>query len=347
MNAKARSRLGTAPNLLDAINASMRPQALRLLRARGPLEGRQFSCFFRSLDRQRPLPVQLTRVLGSRSKVLISAKVRERASDAPSSIVSQLQILLTMAHNAVRNYSRLVEAQEQFERRRRLQSRPRSRRQIGEAMSEAREAERQRIAKVLHTGVGQSLAAIRVNLDLMQTRRPEAWLAFGDALANIQSLAEQALSEVRSVSQKLHPPDWQRLSLMQALEYLWQTSGIPQKFHAKLELHPLTAEPAQAVRVAVYRSAQEAISNVLRHSGATEVALSLKEDGGRLSLIIQDNGAGFLVHDVLSAPSGEGVRGIGLRSMREAVRELGGQFDVRSGSQGTVIEVLLPLEEEE
>lgn len=345
MNAKARNRLGAAANLFDAINAARRPEALRLLRLRGPGEGRQFSCFFRGSDRQRPLPVQLTRLLGSQTKVLISAKVRERESDAPFSQQAQLQMLLTMAQKAVWNYSRLAAVEEHLGRRR-LQSRPHSRGQIGEAMSETRERERQRIAQVLHTGVGQSLAAIRVNLDLMHTRHPEASLALGEALANIQSLAEQALSEVRSVSQKLHPPDWQRLNLVQAVEYLWQTSGIPQKFHARLELHPLSVEPSQAIRVAVYRSAQEAISNVLRHSCASEATLSLKESGGRLSLTIHDDGAGFDVQNVLSADSGEGVRGIGLRSMQEAVRELGGQLDVRSGPEGTWIEVALPFQEE-
>lgn len=344
MNSEARNRLGNATNLFDAVPSTARAEALRLVGAKDRLESRQLWCLFRGAGRKEA-PVQLTRLLASGSKVLLSAKVRERASDAPLSQSTQLQILLQMEQKAVRNYSRLVAVEEQLERRR-WESRRRSQGQIGELVSEAREQQRERIAKVLHTGVGQSLVGIRLNLDLLHARHPEAWLAVEEELSNIQSLAEQALSEVRAVSQKLHPPDWQRLNLLEALEYLWRTSGIPKKFRAKLEVHPLSAEPSQAIRVAVYRSAQEMISNVLRHSKASEVMLSLEERAGRILLTMADNGTGFDVKDVFSPQEGEGMRGIGLRSIEEAARELGGEFEVRSGPEGTRIEVSLPLEEE-
>jgi signal transduction histidine kinase len=343
MNSEARNRLGNATNLLDAVSSTTQAEALRLVGTSDRLESRQLWCLFHGAG-GKEAPVQLTRLLSSESKVLLSAKVRQRASDGPLSQSTQLQILLNMEQKAVRNYSRLLAAEEQLEKR--MERSRRSQGQIGELVSEARERQRQSIAKVLHTGVGQSLVGIQLNLDLMHARHPEASLAVQEELSNIQSLAEQALSEVRAVSQKLHPPDWQRLNLLEALEYLWRTSGIPKKFRAKLEIHPLSAEPSHAIRVAVYRSAQEMISNVLRHSKATGVVLSIEERSGRISLTIADNGTGFDVKDVLSTQEGEGMRGIGLRSIEEAARELGGEFEVRSGPEGTRIEVSLPLEEE-
>jgi len=71
---------------------------------------------------------------------------------------------------------------------------------------------------------------------------------------------------MRSISQRLHRPDWQRLSLQQALELLWHTMGVPEKFHSKFEIYSVESGLPDAVRFTIYRAAQEGLANVLRHS---------------------------------------------------------------------------------
>jgi signal transduction histidine kinase len=152
------------------------------------------------------------------------------------------------------------------------------------------------------------------------------------------SLARDAGSEVRAVSHRLHPPDWQAFGLTDALRNLWHNSGIPETFQGSLTVGPLDAEPSHPVRVAVYRIAQEGLSNAIRHAGATELALTLEQSPGWLLLRLQDNGHGFDVHARADA------QGIGLRSIRDQVRLLGGKMHIQSDSEGTKLEVRIPLE---
>src|SRR5437660_2209692 len=118
------------------------------------------------------------------------------------------------------------------------------------------EIERTRIARELHSGAGQPLAGIKVNVDLIAEHLPNPPEPVRRSLERIGALADHALSEVRSVSQRLHPPDWQRLDLARAIQWLWITTGIPEKFHATLELHSLESDIPDAVRIATYRAAQ-------------------------------------------------------------------------------------------
>jgi len=164
-------------------------------------------------------------------------------------------------------------------------------------------------------------------------------------LERIGALADQALSEIRSVSQRLHPPDWQRMDLAQAIEWVWVTSGIPEKFHATLELHPLESGIPDAIRFSIYRAAQEGLANVLRHSGATQVKLELGQRNDCIRLVLEDNGSGFDVPGWLDGALSPEMRGIGLRAMRDQVSSLGGSFDLTSDARGTRMEIVLPITE--
>ena len=105
-----------------------------------------------------------------------------------------------------------------------------------------------------------------------------------EALARLQILAEQALEQVRAVSHSLHPPDWQGLSTGDALRYLVESSGLIGRLEVDTDIRPLPAEPSHAVKIAIYRCAQECISNVARQSGATRFSLSLMANGPMVEL---------------------------------------------------------------
>src|SRR5262249_43547081 len=105
------------------------------------------------------------------------------------------------------------------------------------------EMERKRLGRELHTGVGQMLAAIRLQLEVIEAQLPTPEPAVSSALERISRLTEQALGQVRSVSHRLHPPEWQRLRLQDALRQLWQLSGIPESYLSDLRIESLEEEP--------------------------------------------------------------------------------------------------------
>jgi two-component system NarL family sensor kinase len=178
------------------------------------------------------------------------------------------------------------------------------------------------------------LAAIRWQLEVIATELPEPPNAVRQALENISTLTNQTLEQVRSISRRLHPPEWQRLSLESAIRQLWEISGIPTRLAASLQIDPLPVDPDLEVKVLIYRAFQEAISNVARHSHATSIDAELRVKDARLTLTIKDNGVGFDVLAMLSAPANLSS-GIGLRSIRETAQGLGGSFEVESGASGT------------
>jgi signal transduction histidine kinase len=214
-------------------------------------------------------------------------------------------------------------------------SRPRAE---GSTIVRELERERSRIARELHAGAGQPLASIKLNLEMLDDCRAELPLRGREALARLQMLAEQALEQVRAVSHSLHPPEWQNLTTEGALRKLIDSSGLSTHLGVQLDLEPLPVEPAHATKIAIYRCAQECISNVIRHSGATRFAMSLAACDSILELRIEDNGHGF-------APDIHG-KGIGLLTLRDHSSALGGTLEVASGPAGTTVIVKFPSTED-
>lgn len=261
-----------------------------------------------------------------------------RAPAAPPPGKSDLTTLVALQNRFIQRYFRLQQVERKLLQRARRKSTP-ARKAIRQI-----ELERQRLGRDLHTGVGQMLAATRLQLEIIDSQMPAPPEAVREALDRISALATQALEQVRSVSRRLHPPEWQRLALADALRQLWDLSGLPQRTKSTITIAPELPEPPLESKILIYRAAQEALSNIARHSQATSVALSLERRGNRLHLSVHDNGVGFDAPALLNAPANL-ARGLGLRSIREQVATLGGEFSVRSGPDGTTLEVSASSEE--
>jgi two-component system NarL family sensor kinase len=190
--------------------------------------------------------------------------------------------------------------------------------------------------------VGQLLAAIRLQLDAATEQLTDPPAAVRQALERISTLVREALDQVRALSHRLHPPEWQRLTLANAVEQLWSLSGIPARFQASLRVEPLPEEPALELKTLVYRAAQEAFSNIAQHARATRVEASLAARGGWIELRIADNGVGFDLARFLAAPPSV-ASGIGLRSIREQAAGLGGRLDIATGPNGTTLTLTAPF----
>jgi signal transduction histidine kinase len=202
------------------------------------------------------------------------------------------------------------------------------------------ERERQRLGRELHTGVGQMLAAIRLQLETIAAQMPSPGEAVQQALGRIDWLSQEALQQIRGISRRLYPPEWQKLTIEEALRQMWEVSGIAQRLDGSLSLDRLPREPAQEIRVLLYRTAQEGLSNISRHSMASHAQMTLETKNDRIVLTMHDDGRGFDA----AAQGADG--GLGLRSMRDAATEAGATFEVESAPGSTTLRVCAPFEAE-
>jgi len=182
--------------------------------------------------------VTFSALLEKGNRVVVTAELAEPLDALRPGCVD----LPVLQSSLLRHYFRLQIAERNLTAR--AQAWKSSRRvSAGRAAVRQIELERQRVGRELHTGVGQMLAAIRLQLEVISSCLPEPPQGVGQALSRISTLASDALEHVRSVSKRLHPPEWQRLSLQEAIRQLWDLSGIPQRYEATLDLQPLASEP--------------------------------------------------------------------------------------------------------
>jgi signal transduction histidine kinase len=197
------------------------------------------------------------------------------------------------------------------------------------ALIEGEERERIRISRDVHDGVGQILTALRFNL-----------IRIGDEQIRNElfDLADDAITEVRAVSYNLMPGVLVDFGLEAALENLCSKTSEASQILIQRDISPLRKRLDAPREIAVYRIAQEALSNAIRYSGATELIVKLlpNTDQTALALSIQDNGKGFemALHR----------QGNGLANMRERATLFGGNMRIESGiNSGTQISVEIPI----
>lgn len=199
-----------------------------------------------------------------------------------------------------------------------------------EGIVRAREEERRRIRRDLHDGLGPSLAAIKLEVGAAR-RRLEAGGHDASAMERLGGVVGDATEEVRRVIEELRPPLLDELGLVDALRSLrFVPDGLSLCVQAS---SPLDSLPA-AVEVAAYKIASEAIRNVVRHAGATACDVAIRCGQDALELRVRDDGAGVRV----SHPAG-----VGIASMHERAREVGGTISIeRAEPCGTLVLAVLP-----
>ena len=206
------------------------------------------------------------------------------------------------------------------------------------------ERERKRIANELHDSLGQSLNSIKFKVEniLQQTNAKRAETN-AESLEIIIPLIQQSIEEVRRIAMDLRPSVLDDLGILATLawfcrEFQKTYPGIHIKKQTDIQEH----EVPEFLKAVAYRIAQEALNNILKHSKADLVSLSLRKTNHAIELTIQDNGQGFDVQEVLSMESS--TRGLGLSSMRERAELSGGSFVIESArGKGTVIRASWPI----
>lgn len=199
----------------------------------------------------------------------------------------------------------------------------------------AQEDERSRIGRDLHDDVCQKLAMLNIELkELGQRVGPNGELA--KRIGDIEALTLTIMADVQNVSRHLHPGRLQLLGLVQAIRVLGHEL---EKQHAPLAIEivhdNISRGLSDEVDLCVYRVVQEALRNVVKHSGARRALVRLSYADQAVTLDVTDSGRGF---------SGGASVGLGLLSMRERVNALGGQFAIRSfPGEGTKITARVPV----
>jgi two-component system, NarL family, sensor kinase len=250
-------------------------------------------------------------------------------------------------------------------------------RRLAKAVWRVQEEERRRLARELHDGLGQNLTALKNRLELLARQAATGETSLCAGLEESVTLTARLLKETRELSRLLRPPILDDLGLAPALAWLARTlreaSGLT--VHLDIDLDDLmdvaegaaaasesgaTREPAAGggaraedhagpggVRLGadhetlIFRIAQEALTNVVKHSGAPEAELVLRAADQRLRLSVADRGAGF---DLDAALAPEAAAGCGLAGMRDRVELFGGRFAVHTApAAGTRIEIEVPL----
>lgn len=210
---------------------------------------------------------------------------------------------------------------------------------LTERVFDAQEQERGRVARELHDGISQILVGVRYSLDSTRRRLKAGDDRAEDTLERGMDNLTTAIHEVRRISRDLRPGILDDLGLGPALraliEEFGQRTGIETDFQTVVFRNRLNPD----AKFSLYRIAQEALTNIERHSGATKVSIDLRGHRKGATMQISDNGAGFSK----SHPRSESVGGLGLRNMQERVEQLNGTLRIFSSEEGTVIVAEVPL----
>jgi PAS domain S-box-containing protein len=238
--------------------------------------------------------------------------------------------------------------QEIIERReiqRKLYDSEQSLRQLSKHLLRTQDEERRRIGRELHDSLGQSMAAMKINLDALSSLVDAEGTA-GQKVSECIQLAETGIKEVRTISYLLYPPMLEEMGLKAAIPWYLDgfssRSGIAITFEVADSFDRLYSDG----ELALFRVLQESLTNIHRHSGSPTARVRLRQKDGMVFLEIQDQGKGLkpallerLTEDWTGAP------GVGLRGMNERMQQLGGRLELSSTGKGTTLTAIIPLVE--
>lgn len=201
--------------------------------------------------------------------------------------------------------------------------------------------ERKRIARELHDSVGQLLAAISMNIGVVQSQSNKLDAAAARAVSDNAMLVQQVSNEIRTISHLLHPPLLDVAGIASALR--WYVDGFSERSKIKvdLEIPANFARLPTDVEIAIFRLVQECLTNIHRHSGSATATIRLHPQGSLVVLEVKDNGKGMPLEKLQELTLGRG--GVGVEGMRERLKQLGGTLEIESAATGTLVSARIPV----
>lgn len=207
--------------------------------------------------------------------------------------------------------------------------------------------ERRRIARELHDSVGQTLAALSMNLatvgaDIERLAKTASIITDSTALVNDMS------SDIRTISYLLHPPLLDEAGLASALT--WYIKGFSERSKIDIQLNIPNdfGRLPRDLETAIFRVVQECLTNIHRHSGSRVAKISIAHTDGHVRVEVEDKGKGIAPQKHAELVSLQpATPGVGVRGMRERLRQLGGTLDIQSDGEGkgTLVTACLPTDQ--
>ncbi len=214
-------------------------------------------------------------------------------------------------------------------------------RELSARLMQLQDDERRRIARELHDSVGQLLAALAMNLSAVRND-VERLTETAAMLSDSETLVQDMSAEVRTISHLLHPPLLDEAGLLSALR--WYVEGFSKRSRIKvdLDLPESFGRLPREMETAIFRVVQECLTNIHRHSGSPVAKIKLRRHEHDIRVQIEDKGRG-IPRDKQEEMTSSGKVGVGIRGMRERLRQLGGTLELESGGSGTLVDVQLPI----
>jgi signal transduction histidine kinase len=215
--------------------------------------------------------------------------------------------------------------------------------QLTARLLELQDEERRRIARDLHDSTAQNLAALSMNLSILQRQAAQLEPDARALLAETRAFADRCAQELRTTAYLLHPPLLDELGLAGAVRDYADGFADRSGIRVDLELPPGLERLPREVETTLFRVMQESLTNIHRHSGSPTASIRFQRSKGEISMEVRDKGNGLAAPVEPGAAGGlEGV-GVGIAGMRERLRQLGGRLEIHSGGGGTTVCATLPI----
>jgi|HubBroStandDraft_5_1064220.scaffolds.fasta_scaffold134466_2 two-component system NarL family sensor kinase len=213
---------------------------------------------------------------------------------------------------------------------------------LSQRLLKLQDDERRKLARDLHDVTGQTLAALKMSVAELENRL-QGNLNTSGVLADIDTLAEQALQEIRTTSYLLHPPLLDEVGFSAAAE--WYVEGFAKRsgINAKVDFATYIDRLPIEMETALFRVLQESLTNVHRYSGSSEVHIRFQRQAETATLEVADCGRGIPEEQLKRLHEGAAQTGVGLAGMRERLRELNGKLEIDSSSSGTNLRAIVPV----
>jgi signal transduction histidine kinase len=253
-------------------------------------------------------------------------------------VMTNLGTFASAAYQTIQSIISTKLANEQLESK--VERRTSALRHLSAKLMRLQDEEHRRIARNLHDSLGQYLASVKMNLDLLgRSETPDKARILSETLESV----DQSIAETRTLSFLLHPPMLDEAGFISAARMYTEEFAKRSCIQVKLDFPESADRLPELAEIALFRILQESLTNVHRHSGSSTVEIHLRVLKGQAVFTVRDFGRGMPAELIQDSQTNGNRLGVGLSGMRERVNDLGGKLEIISGRDGTAITVSIPL----
>jgi signal transduction histidine kinase len=216
-------------------------------------------------------------------------------------------------------------------------------REVSRKLRHAQDEEQRRIARALHDSTAQQLAALMMNLGILEDSLSNSNEKAGKLLQESLHIVENCSQEIRTIAYLLHPPLLDQMGLEAALRSYIDGFSKRSGICVAVDMVAIASRLPPEIELTLFRVVQEALGNIHRHSGSKSASVWLEGQSDRVILEIRDEGKGMSAETLGALRDGVAPQGVGLAAMHERLREVQGRLEVESDASGTLLRAVILL----